>query len=167
MRACSLVLVSLLVCAAQPSANEPEWPGIYLHNQVTKHAVYSALAGASVWLKKSECRGVFAEFSDQSGVPLDQKLARLSVDEVKYLRTILFRDGSNLRPCKRAGTVMFTTPGSKLVFVCERQLIEQFRVDRVVLNALVIHEALHTLGLGENPPTTFYITNRVKARCWR
>jgi hypothetical protein len=167
MRACCLVLVSLLVCAARPSANEPEWPGVYLPNQATKYSVHWALAGASVWLQKPECRGVFAEFTDQDGVPLDQKLARLSVDEVKYLRTILFRDGSRLKPCQRAGTVMFTTPGSKLVFVCERQLIEQSRIDRVLLNALVIHEALHTLGLGENPPTSYHITNRVKARCWR
>jgi hypothetical protein len=31
--------------------------------------------------------------------------------------------------------------------------------------AMVIHEMLHTLGLGENPPTTFEITDRVMARC--
>ena len=31
--------------------------------------------------------------------------------------------------------------------------------------AMVIHEMLHTLGLGENPPTTFEITDRVLSRC--
>jgi hypothetical protein len=30
---------------------------------------------------------------------------------------------------------------------------------------MVIHEMLHTLGLGENPPTTLEITERVRARC--
>jgi hypothetical protein len=30
---------------------------------------------------------------------------------------------------------------------------------------MVIHEMLHTLGLGENPPSTFEITERVKQRC--
>jgi hypothetical protein len=162
-----VLTVSVLVCAAQPAANEPEWPGIHFPNQVTKFNLYWALAGASRWLQKPECRGVLAEFRDQDGVPLDQKLARLAVDEVGYLRTILFRDGSHLSPCKRAATVMFTTPGSKLVFVCERQLQEQVRTDRSLVNALVIHELLHTLGLGENPPTTWQITDRVKARCWR
>jgi len=29
----------------------------------------------------------------------------------------------------------------------------------------MIHEALHTLGLGENPPTSAEITERVLARC--
>jgi hypothetical protein len=28
-----------------------------------------------------------------------------------------------------------------------------------------IHEMLHTLGLGENPPTTSEITRRVEMRC--
>ena len=31
--------------------------------------------------------------------------------------------------------------------------------------ALVIHEMLHTLGLGENPPTSTEITKRVEGRC--
>ncbi len=30
---------------------------------------------------------------------------------------------------------------------------------------MVIHEMLHTLGLGENPPTSIEITQRVKGRC--
>jgi hypothetical protein len=31
--------------------------------------------------------------------------------------------------------------------------------------ALVIHEMLHSLGLGENPPPSDEITARVRARC--
>jgi hypothetical protein len=30
---------------------------------------------------------------------------------------------------------------------------------------LVIHEVLHTLGLGDNPPSSAEITERVEARC--
>jgi hypothetical protein len=29
----------------------------------------------------------------------------------------------------------------------------------------VIHEVLHSLGLGENPPSSDHITERVRARC--
>jgi hypothetical protein len=32
---------------------------------------------------------------------------------------------------------------------------------------IVIHESLHALGLGENPPSSRDITNRVERRCWR
>ena len=31
--------------------------------------------------------------------------------------------------------------------------------------AMVIHEMLHTLGLGENPPSSLEINERVRARC--
>jgi hypothetical protein len=31
--------------------------------------------------------------------------------------------------------------------------------------AVLIHEALHSLGLGENPPLSDYITERIQARC--
>ena len=32
--------------------------------------------------------------------------------------------------------------------------------------ATIIHEVLHSLGLGENPPKPPYITYRVKTLCW-
>jgi hypothetical protein len=40
-----------------------------------------------------------------------------------------------------------------------------YRVDSWAAEFIVIHELLHTLGLGENPPTPQDITRRVKARC--
>jgi len=35
------------------------------------------------------------------------------------------------------------------------------------VQATIIHEMLHSLGLGENPPAPRYITDRVKQRCWQ
>ena len=69
------------------------------------------------------------------------------------------------RRLREATTVMFTTPGSKVVFVCGRQLERMARQDRGYLSVLVIHEVLHTLGLGENPPSSNTITIRVANRC--
>ena len=37
--------------------------------------------------------------------------------------------------------------------------------ERVTAEVYVIHEMLHTLGLGENPPTSQEITQRVKRQC--
>jgi len=31
--------------------------------------------------------------------------------------------------------------------------------------AILVHEALHSLGLGENPPSSDYITKRIRALC--
>jgi hypothetical protein len=35
------------------------------------------------------------------------------------------------------------------------------------MRAVIIHEMLHSLGLGENPPSSKEITLRVMQRCWR
>jgi hypothetical protein len=50
------------------------------------------------------------------------------------------------------------------VFVCKAFAEFQLRQPGVA-ESMVIHEALHTLGLGENPPTPMEITNRIYGRC--
>ena len=52
-----------------------------------------------------------------------------------------------------------------MVFVCGDQFVRGWRVDRWHAEVVVIHEALHTLGLGENPPSSRDITARVRERC--
>jgi len=39
------------------------------------------------------------------------------------------------------------------------------RNDPAYAEMILIHELLHTLGLGENPPTSLEITARVTERC--
>ena len=58
-----------------------------------------------------------------------------------------------------------TLPGSKVVYVCPEQFRKVSRQPRKA-QATVIHELLHTLGLGENPPSSREITRRVIERCW-
>jgi hypothetical protein len=56
---------------------------------------------------------------------------------------------------------VFTAPGCRVVRVCSEELkqINTQQPDYVV--ASLIHEILHTLGLGENPPSSREITARV------
>ena len=68
--------------------------------------------------------------------------------------------------------MMAVTPGVPRVFVCPDGAGRiNSRLSRVefqsgsLAEAMVIHEMLHTLGLGENPPTTFEITERIRERC--
>jgi len=63
-------------------------------------------------------------------------------------------------------------PGFLPVFVCPgnaNAVVSRFSSvqlrDPSYAEAMVIHEMLHTLGLGENPPTTFEITDKVRGRC--
>jgi hypothetical protein len=55
----------------------------------------------------------------------------------------------------------FTQPNSLVVRVCPRLI--QFQGDWAELT--VLHELLHSLGLGENPPSSAEITDRVRERC--
>ena len=48
---------------------------------------------------------------------------------------------------------------------CPEAIESMARQDRGYLNVMMIHELLHTLGLGENPPTSQDITVRVTNRC--
>jgi hypothetical protein len=80
-------------------------------------------------------------------------------------RRMWFVDGSGARACQDSSTVFATQPGGAVVFVCARQLRTLAFHDPVVVEALLIHEELHSLGLGENPPSTDQITSQVQRRC--
>jgi gamma-glutamyltranspeptidase/glutathione hydrolase len=94
---------------------------------------------------------------------VQQNLEALGLSGPEYLTFILFRDGDP-RECARGHLLAFTTPGSRVVFACS-QLADTQRRDTVLAEVMVSHEALHTLGLSEAPPSSQEITRRVLARC--
>jgi hypothetical protein len=117
-------------------------------------------------LSNPACRQVFEDFADEEGRPLDEKLLDLSLDGPTYLRErVLYYSGQGRSPCAERERIAFTSPGSAVVFVCSTQFVEKTHKDPGLAAALLIHEELHTLGLGENPPSSKEITARVIARC--
>ena len=76
---------------------------------------------------------------------------------------IPFLNGEGSRRCRTGGPVLVTTAGVPRVFVCSSFAMLQFHDPRTA-EAMVIHEMLHTPGLGEDPPTSIEITQRVKGR---
>ena len=77
-------------------------------------------------------------------------------------------DGSSQALCRKTKTALVASPGVRRVFVCKTFAEVQLRQPGVA-ESMVIHEILHTLGLGEAPmpgaPTSIEITQRVEARC--
>jgi hypothetical protein len=64
----------------------------------------------------------------------------------------------------------FTTPGSRSVYVCSSPFMTLGRRAGLISPAtVVIHEMLHSLGLGEGGPfpSSIEITLRVQTRCGR
>ena len=162
--ALSCVLVSLGSAETRPSDDRfvvrnmvpPAAGGITLH---------WAVLGAHRRLQQPACRGLFLEFSDASGRRLQENLDALGETGATYPALILFADGTGRPRCREREVFAFTTPGSRVVHICGRQLKDLADRSPVRAQAIVIHEVLHTLGLGENPPSSTEITARVLARC--
>jgi hypothetical protein len=157
-----LSIASALFALASEAALPPF--RVRLGDRATAGAVETALDGAARRLARPECARVLLDFSDHAGRPLQQNLGALAGDAVAYLRLVVFSDGSVHRKCGRSGTLAFTAPGSRVVFVCPQFRQAQWQKPAFA-EALLIHEVLHTLGLPENPPSSSAITKRVVTRC--
>lgn len=141
-------------------------PHVYLADGTARAAVERAILGAEIRLGRSRCREIFTDFTDESGHALIVNLEATGRPASDYLvERIWFVDGSGTIQCARdAETIAFTAPGYKVVHVCAAHLA-RLAQQTTTVEVLVIHELLHTLGLGENPPSSLEITRRVTARC--
>jgi hypothetical protein len=108
---------------------------------------------------------VLSRFTDERRRPFDGKLDDLGLSGAGYVSLIEFRDGSREDQCLRYERLAFTTQGGKVVWVCGRRFERTWVSDRRFAEIMIIHEALHTLGLAEDPPSSEMITATVDASC--
>jgi len=112
------------------------------------------------------CAQVYADFELPNGGTPQGELDRMGIGPAEFLETLVFTDGAREPVCRTNGVVLATEPGSRLIFVCPR--FAEFQIGNARMSAsIMIHESLHALGLGENPPTSSDITARVERRCWK
>lgn len=116
-------------------------------------------------LLDSRCSDVLADFEDVDGRRLDLKVGDLNLTAASYLSFVLFYDGRPTAECGFKSTLAWTTTGSRAVHVCYNQFLDQQRWNVGYTANTLIHEMLHTLGLGETPPDPRVITARVAERC--
>ncbi len=127
----------------------------------------AALEEASRKLSDPRCVGVFSEFSGQDGRPLARALSAQGISGAEYLSRLVFLDGAATKPCASDRILAWTTPGSRGVFLCGWRFAREARRDPGLGSIILIHEEFHSLGLGENPPSSAEITARISARCGR
>jgi hypothetical protein len=182
-----LVTAALISCcfvgtAAQSQADRPgagppsatgavsptkPWHLVRIPDPLARLATVTALEEASARFANVGCRNLLTDFEDRDGRSLAERLAELGVDIQPYLAMVTFLDDTRHQRCT-AGIVAFTVPGSRVVRVCVDELRRIQREEGPdYLVAVFIHEILHTLGLGESPPSPREITARVLARCGR
>jgi hypothetical protein len=155
----SLVLISALLAVARSEAGSAGSLA-----DADARTVEAARQGARRRLRSPECQKVLSDFRDLQGRPLVERLAAFAVPPDEYLGRIAFLDGSRRPLCQAGKAELVTTPGTARVLVCPPFLKTVWR-DRAMAEVYVIHEMLHTLGLGENPPTPGQITDQVEQRC--
>jgi hypothetical protein len=139
---------------------------VALPGSVIRRQMDHVLAGATRRLSRPACQQVLQEFRDGSGQLLQAVLDGRHQTVAEHLSSLRFVDGENEACCRSNSAVFaFTQRGSRVVFICGPRFQALFARDSATTEILIIHEVLHTLGLGENPPTSAEITSRVMKRC--
>ena len=160
----SAVLISWLGSTVAARAQREPWPRIHIPDPVARRITIAALEAASTRLADGDCSKIFTDFADGNGRSLADRLSALAVDTRAYLKIVIFIDDTRHRLCG-SGVLALTVPGGRVVRVCTDELKRSHAVQPEYVVASIIHEILHTLGLGENPPSSREITARVLARC--
>ena len=135
-------------------------------NTTTQMYVERAVEGAMRRLAAPACQQLLTEFADASGVALRDRLDRTSLTALEFMATLHFLDGADTPQCRsRTDLAAFTAPGNRVIFVCGDRFSASFADKPRAAEMLIIHEVLHAVGLGENPPASDEITARVTRRC--
>ena len=163
----AMMLVALDGCVARDGllAGEAEGESGTARLSLAAHrfAVARAIQGAAGLLADARCQALLDEFADASGRPLRSVLEAHGLAVSDYMRQVFFYDAPEWA-C-RAANLAVTKPGSRAIFVCGARFQKEMSRNSRNAEAIVIHEVLHSLGLGENPPSSDHITGRVRALC--
>jgi hypothetical protein len=164
-----LALVGLLAGSTAGAASHEKQglpPNVQIREAYAQVAVFEAVARASERLARPECQQLLTDFADAAGQPLRAVMEARGFEADTYMRYMRFYDGTIHPRCERDGIYALTlNPGSRIVYVCPHRFLDVFRKNPSLAEAYLIHEMLHSLGLGENPPSSEEITDRVVHRC--
>jgi hypothetical protein len=163
-----VLLASALLTLASERAALPNQTAAWFVGPVDPFlaaAAGDAIAAAESQLENPRCEAIFSDFRDPSGAPLSAGLDALGISSRGFLRSLRYANGEHLAACS-AGVLAATKRGSRVVYLCGARFAAAHRLNPRLGAALILHEALHALGLSENPPTSLEITAGVIARCW-
>ena len=169
-RACAAVtLMAAFDAALAQDVGLPGSSNVRIGNERAAGAVRRAVAGASERLKDPACNALLHRFRAASGRTLQENLEATGQSSEAYLTTrIFFYEGYKLPTCRTRRAkqgLAVTWPGNRAVYVCTTRFTDVEKRNPLEAQAIMIHEMLHTLGLGENPPTSNEITDMVTEAC--
>jgi len=139
---------------------------IYLQDAVARFVVERAVGGAARRLRRADCLRILNDFPEFSDTQLWTNLrsSQLAAGDFVIAR-MWFVDGADDQRCRRVdGPAAFTAAGNPVIHICGERFAAMLP-HPIAAEVLIVHEFLHTLGLGENPPSSGEITRRVRKRC--
>lgn len=171
VRLASVATFPLLVLPA-PSAFADSAPAVFVlpaRGPMAMH-VSGAAQNAITKLERPECRMVLADFRDAEGRLLKDNLESRRMSAPEFLASLVFVDGAHVSLCGRPEVAAGTNPGQSVIAVCVPTFARIRQGDPGLAANVLIHEMLHSLGLGERPdqsdaPTSQEITRQVVRRC--
>ena len=140
---------------------------VHISHGQTARMVRNALEGAARRLEQPGCEALVDLFVDAEGRPLRASLEKAGLSGADYLTLLIFYDGSRHSLCRRGGVFAAADVGGRIVWICPEPFVRLAWSDPGAADMVVIHEALHSLGLGENPPSSDEINSRVRSACFR
>jgi hypothetical protein len=145
-------------------AQDPPAFHVLLHGK-PRMAVIDALSMADRLLDAPPCHAMFVEFRDPMGRSLATNLEAARETPRERLARLYFSD-ADARQCRaNPRMIAYTEPGSRVIWICGDRFADEFAMAVRPGAFRLIHELLHSAGLGENPPTSAEITDAVATRC--
>jgi hypothetical protein len=156
---------SLALSTSAAAAGASDWPNV---DPRVAPVLRGVLRQAAARFSTPECAALLYDFNDaRTGHPLAETLTRSGLDLEAWLRSVYFLSGEGRTGCSGRGTFAYTPVGSSVVWVCPVTLEKSRRSRRGLTANVLIHETLHSLGLGEDPPSSEEISLQVESRCGR
>jgi hypothetical protein len=164
MRIREVAVAVLLVSGTKASSAGPESPlASFAARTVPRgalsHAVDPARSLAAERLGTDACRGIFEELPDFTGRPAARRLEAGERSPSAHFARLRFLESTE-GPCREDAAAAWSVAGDPRVRVCPRTFGAVAARDRREAAAILIHEALHTLGVGEDAakePLTTYV----------
>ncbi|MFN7990418.1 MAG: hypothetical protein U0529_23315 [Thermoanaerobaculia bacterium] len=160
-------LLAALLGAASFQASAAGGPGPFVEARLGP-LVQRTVERAAARLDDPGCALLLGDFTDvRSGRPLAATLAASGRTPSSLFGSLRFVDADHMVQCRRRPAYAWLPVGGEVVFVCRSRFEALVRKDEWLAGNILVHESLHSLGLGENPPSSEEITLAVVRRCGR
>jgi hypothetical protein len=161
-----LVWASIGWSGSEPPTPAEDLPALHVRlADRPKEDVQGAVTGAMRRLGQQQCAALLDEMRARDGLPLSSHLQATGLGAREYLASLRFLDGTDEDRCHAdSTTVAFTQPGSRVVYICSQRFSALPR-NSITADVTILHEFLHSLGLGEDPPSPGAISRTVQEHC--